>query len=365
MHTYTSPELINSHWNSHLMCMGWPAPQRGVSSVRAETLSLRNCHSFSHKTCRCCDFCPGLCLAMETSVPSLLLVLWLKNVLNWVLVVVLRHHMSRTFSGFFCISLTLIDSLLSLVLTAIFYLEDFNISGWHITGSHICLLSQIACLIYAVINWPVFILVGLDNFWTLSSSSTNTQKLTYVAGVALLWTAAALYVFWTPGVVALLGGDNENAQCEMFSSAQSSQVLVALLMTTTCVILYSYAPVEKCRPRVTLRAPEHRCLLCLRRVMQTFMSTWAPFPVLLIASKLLQVEMHALLQVNVFWLCFLNSFCLALTLCGRSFAPNFTNSETFTDGFCSWSVCCTCGADKWNYYGQQTGAREQVKTLNI
>ncbi|XP_056323398.1 probable G-protein coupled receptor 160 [Danio aesculapii] len=297
---------------------------------------------------------------METSVPSLLLVLWLKNVLNWVLVVVLRHYMSRTFSGFFSISLTLIDSLLSLVLTAIFYLEDFNISGWHITRSHICLLAQIACLIYAVINWPVFLLVGLDNFWTLSSSSTNTQKLTYVAGVALLWIAATLYVFWTPGVVVLLGDDNENPQCEMFSSAQSSQVLVALLMTTTCVILYSYAPVDKCR---ALRAPEQRCLLCLRRVMLTFMSTWAPFPVLLIVSPLLQVEMHALLQVNVFWLCFLNSFCVALTLCGRSFAPNYTKSDTFTDGFCSWGVSCSCGAEERGY--GQTGATKQVKTLNI
>lgn len=343
------------------MCMGWPVSQWGVSSERAETLSMRNCHSFSHKTFRCCDFCPGLCLTMETSVPSLLLVLWLKNVLNWVLVVVLRHHMSRTFSGIFCISLTLIDSLLSFVLTAIFYLEDFNISGWHITGSHICLLAQIACLIYRVTNWPVFLLVGLDNFWTLSSSSTNTRKLTYAAGVALLWTATALYVFWTPGVVVLLEGDNENPQCKMFSSTQSSQVLVALLTTTTCVILYSYAPVDKCR---TLRDPEQRCLLCLRRVMQTFMSTWAPFPVLLIVSPLLQVEMHALLQVNVFWLCFLNSFCVALTLCGRSFAPNYTKSDTFTDGFCSWSVCCTCGADERSY-GQPTGAREQVKTLTI
>uniref|UniRef100_A0A673MKZ3 Probable G-protein coupled receptor 160 n=2 Tax=Sinocyclocheilus rhinocerous TaxID=307959 RepID=A0A673MKZ3_9TELE len=289
---------------------------------------------------------------METSIPSLLLVLWLKSLLNWLVVVVQRHYVIRSFSGFFCISLSLIDSLLSFVLTAIFYLEDFNISGWHLTRYHICLLAQITCFIYTVLHWPVFLLVGLDNFWKLSSSSTHTswkQKLTYCAGVCLLWILAALYVFSEPDVVLLLG-DDEKHQCELFSSPQSSQVLVALLLTVTGVILYSYAPLEKWRVQVFLHFAQQSCVVCLRRAMCTFLSTWASFLVLMIVSPLLplRIEMHAHLQLNVIWLCFLNSFSVALALCGRSFTSSSKNSDTITDGFCSWYVCFTYGADEWN-----------------
>ncbi|XP_073704165.1 probable G-protein coupled receptor 160 [Garra rufa] len=303
---------------------------------------------------------------METSIPSLLLVLWLKSLLNWLVVAVQRHYIIKSFSGFFCISLALIDSLLSLFLTAIFYLEDFNISGWHFTRYHICLLAQMTCFIYAVLHWPVFLLVGLDNFWTLSSSSTHTswkQKLTYIAGVCLLWILSALYVFWKPGVVLSLGDDEEH-QCEMFSSPQASQVLVALLLTVTCVVLYSYAPFENWRVQVFLHSAQQSCLVCLRQTMHTFLSTWVSFVVLMIISPLLLIEMQAHLQMNVVWLCFLNSFSVALVLCGRSFTSNSKKSVSITDGFCSWYFCFTCGADEWNY-GQQSGDRTEVKKLNI
>jgi len=300
---------------------------------------------------------------MDTSIPSLLLVLWLKSFLNWLVVMLQRHYMIRNFSGFFSFSLALIDSLLSFVLTAIFYLEDVSISGWHFTGYYICLLTQIACFIYAMLHWPVFLFMGLDNFWTLSSSSRHTswtQKLTYIAGVCLLWILAALYVFWEPGVVPLFRDDVKH-QCQLFSSPQSSQILVVLLLTVTFVILYTYAPFEKWRVQVFLHSTPQCCLICLRRVMHTFLSTWASFLVLMIIAPMLMIEMHALLQLNVIWLSFLNSFSVALALCGRSFAQHSQKSDTITDGFCSWYVCFTYGADEWNY-GQQTD-RTEVKTF--
>ncbi|XP_067309346.1 probable G-protein coupled receptor 160 [Pseudorasbora parva] len=290
---------------------------------------------------------------MDTSVPSLLLVLWLKSLLNWLVVVVQRHYMIRTFSGFFCISLALIDSLLSFVLSAIFYLEDVNISGWHFTRYYICLLTQIACFIYSILHWPVFLLVGLDNFWTISSSRNTswTQKLTYIAGVCLLWILAALYVFWVPDV-ALLLGDDEKHHCKLFSSPQTSQVLAALLLTITCVVIYSYAPFEKWRVPVSLHSTQQYCLVCLRRVMHTLLSTWASFLALMIISPLIEMDAH--LQLNVVWLSFLNSFSVALALCGHSFASNSKKSDTITDVFCSWYFCFTYGDDEWNY-GQQSG----------
>lgn len=348
-----------------LNVQGWPSPQGVSDSVNCFNEELLASYKKDWSV-DCSDFSLGLCHTMETSIPSLLLVLWLKGLLNWLVVVVQRHYMIRSFSGFFCISMALIDSLLSFVLTAIFYLEDFNISGWHFTRYHVCLLTQIACFIYSVLHWPVFLLVGLDNFWTLSSSSIHTswkQKLTYIAGVCLLWILAALYVFWEPDFVQLLE-DDEKHQCELFSSPQSSQILVALLLTVTCVFLYSQAPFEKWRVQLFLHSTQQSCMVCLRRAMHTFLSTWASFLVLMIISPLLQIEMHAHLQLNVIWLCFVNSFFFALALCGRSITSTSKKRDTITDGFCSWYFCFTCGADEWNY-GEQSRDRSQVKTLNI
>ncbi|XP_043112021.1 probable G-protein coupled receptor 160 [Puntigrus tetrazona] len=317
----------------------------------------------------CSDFSLGLCRTMETSIPSLLPVLCFKSLLNWLVVVVQRRYIIRSFSGFFCISLAVVDTLLSMVLAAIFCLEDFTISGLHFTRYHVCLLTQITCFIYAVLHWPLFFLVGVDNFWTLSSSSAHTswkQKVTYVAGACLLWILAALYVFWEPGFVLLLG-DDEKQRCMLFSSPQSPQVLLALLLAVTCVILYSYAPFEKWRVQVFLHSTQQSCLVCLRRAMHTFLSTWASFLLVMIISPLLlHVEMHAHLQLNVVWLCFVNSFFVALALCGRSITSTPKKSDTITDGFCSWYLCFTYGTDDWNY-GQQCSDRTQtnVKTLNI
>ncbi|XP_051990153.1 probable G-protein coupled receptor 160 [Xyrauchen texanus] len=277
---------------------------------------------------------------MDTLIPTLLLVLWLKSFLNWMVVVIQRHYMIQSFSGFFCISLSLIDTILSCVHTAIFHLEDVNIAGWHLTRYHGCLLAQITCFIYAVLHWPVFFFVGLDKFWTVSPSSAHkpwAQNLIYTAGVSLLWILAAFYVFWVLDV-SLLGYDKN--QCHLFSSPQSPQVFNALVLTITCVLLYSYSPCEKWRVHMFLystQGTQQTCSVCLKYIMFTFLSTWASFMTLMIILPLLPTEMHAHLQMNVLWLCFLNSFSIAMALCARSFAWNAKNSDSITDGFCSWS----------------------------
>ncbi|XP_051554472.1 probable G-protein coupled receptor 160 [Myxocyprinus asiaticus] len=307
---------------------------------------------------------------MDNLIPSLLLELWLKSVLNWMVVVIQRHYMIRSFSGFFCISLALIDTLLGCVLTAIFHLEDVNIAGWRLTGYHICLLTQITCFIYGVLHWPVFLLVGLDNIWTLSPNSAHkpwTKSLTYTVGVCLIWILAAVYVFWFLDV-SLLVGDEKN-HCRLFSSPQSAQLFNALVLTVTCIVLYSYSPCEKWRIQLFLystKGTQQTCSVCLRQIMFTFISTWASFLILMTILPLIPTEMHAHLQMNVVWLCFLNSFSVAMALCVHSFAWNAKNSDSITDGFCSWSFCFTYEAEGWNY-GQQkdkTNGHIQVKHLN-
>ncbi|XP_051985284.1 probable G-protein coupled receptor 160 [Xyrauchen texanus] len=304
---------------------------------------------------------------MDNLIPSLLLVLWLKSTLNWMVVVIQRHYMIRSFSGFFCISLTLIETLLGCVLTAIFHFEDVNIAGWRLTRYHVCLLTQITCFIYGVLHWPVFLLVCLDSFWTLSPNSADkpwTKSLTYTAGVCLIWILAAVYVFWFLDV-SLLVGDEKN-HCHLFSGPQSTQLFSALVLTVTCIVLYSYSPCEKWRVQLFLyytKGTQTICLVCLRKIMLTFISTWASFLILMTILPLIPTEMHAHLQMNVVWLCFLNSFSVAMALCVRSFACNAKNSDSITDGFCSWSFCFTYEAEGWNYGPQKdkTYGHIQVK----
>nr|XP_055057657.1 probable G-protein coupled receptor 160 [Misgurnus anguillicaudatus] len=280
---------------------------------------------------------------MDTLLPSLLLLLWLKSFINWVVVTIQRHYVIRSFSGFFCISLALTDSFLSFIITAIYYLEDFNLSGWRLTRHHVCLLVQIACFICSVLHWPVFLLTLLDNLWTMSSSKTTwTQKLAYVVGVCLLWILATLYIFWVADVVLLLGDDKH--PCHVFSSSQSVQVLNTLLLTVTCVLFYSFTLRDEQKVQVFLhstRGDRQICMVSLRQIMYTFLNTWAPFIILMIMFPFLQTEMNALLQMNTVWLCFLNSFSMAMALCSRP----FEFSETITDGFCSWSFCFVYGAE--------------------
>lgn len=280
---------------------------------------------------------------MDTFFLSLLLSLWWKTFINWVVVTVQRHYMIRSFSGFFCISLALLDSFFSFTITAIYYLEDFNISGWRVTRYHACLLVQIACSVCGVLHWPVFLLGVLDHFWTLSPIPSHVswaQKLTYTTGACLLWILAACYVFWVPDVDLSLGDDRN--QCDLSSTSQSVQVLGVLLLTVTCVILYSFTPCVKPRVPVFQHSTwgtQQSCFLVLRQIMYTFLNTWASFIILMLALPFLQMELNAYLEMNSVWLCFLNSFLVAMALCGRSFVFDSKNSNTVTDGFCSWSFC--------------------------
>ncbi|KAI7810005.1 putative G-protein coupled receptor 160 [Triplophysa rosa] len=290
----------------------------------------------------------GLCLIMDTLFPSLLLSLWLKSFVNWVVVTVQRHHVIRSFSGFFCVSLALVDSFFSFTITAIYYLEDFNISGWRVTRYHACLLPQIACLVCGVLHWPVFLLGVLDHFWTpspIASHVSRVQKLVYATAACLLWILATCYVFWVPDVVLL--GDDRN-RCDLFSSSQSVQVLGVLLLTVTCVILYSFTPCVKPRGQVfqhSTRGTQQSCFLVSRPIMYTFLNTWASYIILMLVLLFLQMELNAYLEMNSVWLCFLNSFSVAMALCGRSFAFDSKNSQTVTDGFCSWSFCFIYGTE--------------------
>ncbi|XP_036452611.1 probable G-protein coupled receptor 160 [Colossoma macropomum] len=272
-------------------------------------------------------------LPMEVSIPTLLLLLWLKALLNWLVVLTQWPHMVRTFTGVLCISLALVDTLLDVVVTQVFFMEDFSICGLHLTRYHICLLIQAAGFIYGVLHWPVFLLIGADSYFTESTTEVPwPRKLTYICGTLLLWVLATLYVFSRPDSSPITE-DDLLRQCKLTSRSQSSQVATVVLLALAAVLLCTSVPPEKGR-RFQGQALL-RCSVC------AFLSTWSPFLVLLASLLCSQAEIPAYMDMNVPWLCLLHSFhiTLALRSCSCLLCSQKEDKKAETVGFHRWTQC--------------------------
>ncbi|XP_036410519.1 probable G-protein coupled receptor 160 [Megalops cyprinoides] len=277
-------------------------------------------------------------VAMDNSIPSLLLVLGIKSLLNWTVVLGQRQHMVRSFLGSFCISLALVDSLLTLAVSAIYGLEDFRLLGLRFTRYHICLLVQIACFTYGLLHWPVFFLAGLDHYWTLWPGRHPlrwTRRLAYAWAACAVWAATLFYVFAASGFRPDTGEGSHLLlrRCLVFPSPQSTQVSSVLLLTVGCTLLYcSLGPLLPDGPRAGGPLSWH--VLCL--TIEPFLSTWAPFVIFQMALLLVWADVPAYLDMNVPWLCFLNSFLVGALSWKRFGAFRLGRTSSLTDGFCDW-----------------------------
>uniref|UniRef100_A0A8C9V1Z0 G protein-coupled receptor 160 n=1 Tax=Scleropages formosus TaxID=113540 RepID=A0A8C9V1Z0_SCLFO len=276
---------------------------------------------------------------MRVPLSSLLLVLIGKCSLNWTVVVIQRRHMGSSLLGFLCISLALVDSFLAFILSTIYFLQDVHVFGLRITTHHICLLVQIACFTYSLLHWPVFVLIGLDHGWNLALHPVPLRwyrKLGYTLSVILIWAAAVLYVFLASDLYPEVGEEFYLLieQCWVFSSPQSTQVFMVSLLALACAVLHS-SLVFLAR---TAKGGEPPAV-----GLSVFLSTWVPFVVLQTILLLFQVDTPAYVDLNVPWLCFLNSFAIGAVLWRRSQLPGFEKDSTFTDGFSSAVCICWCG----------------------
>ncbi|XP_072543144.1 probable G-protein coupled receptor 160 [Salminus brasiliensis] len=240
---------------------------------------------------------------MEVSLLNLLLLLWLKAALDWAVVLIQWPHVVRSFCGFFCISLALIDTILDVAVTQLFFVEDLYVSDLHFTRYHACLLIQAAGSVYALLQWPVFILIGLDSYRRASTAEVFwPRRLVYGCGTAVLWGVAAFWVFCRPDFSPITGDDPQHLQCKVTGGSQSSQVATVVLVAVTGVFLYSCPPKEE-------RGPAD-----LRHSLLSFLSTWGSFLALLVLLLAFQTEIPAYLDMNVPWLCLQHSFHILLTL---------------------------------------------------
>ncbi|XP_034159894.2 probable G-protein coupled receptor 160 [Pangasianodon hypophthalmus] len=242
---------------------------------------------------------------MEVSMATLLVSLWMKTLLNWVVLVVQKGHVGRSFWGVFCVSVALGDALLHLSVTCVFLAQDVTVFGLHLTKYHVCVLVQAACSIQGVLHWPFFILSGLDIVWsTRRACPRPVQMLVHITVVFLLWTLAVLYVFTVPDSHPLTRDEDDHVtlqRCHVTDGAQSRQVAWASLLTLVGVACYIHS--------VRRTNAEH-----LRDCVCHFLSTWSSFLLLLLFILVSGTEVPPYLDMNCVWLCFIHSLHTAVAL---------------------------------------------------
>ncbi|XP_027009343.1 probable G-protein coupled receptor 160 [Tachysurus fulvidraco] len=242
---------------------------------------------------------------MEVSMETLLATLWMKTLLNWVVVLVQKGHVGRSFCGVFCVSLALGDALLHLSITCIFLVQDVQMFTLHLTKYHVCVLVQMACSIQWLLHWPVFILSALDVLWSARRPCPRpTQMLVHNATTLLLWTLSALYVFTVPDSHPITRDQDDHVTlqlCQVICGAQSRQVAWAsllMLVGMACYMIWVRS----------LNAEQ------LRECLGHFLSTWSSFLLLLLFILLSGTEVPPYLEMNGVWLCFIHSLHNAVAL---------------------------------------------------
>ncbi|CAL8279455.1 unnamed protein product [Lota lota] len=305
---------------------------------------------------------------MHISIPSILIALGGKCLLNWVLVVSQKkRNVCRSFMGVFGLSLALVDTVLTLTLTALHVQADGGLLGVRLTRHHVCLLAQIAGQIYGALQWPVVVLGFLDCYVAVSGQGTSTttttssiQKVAPVPVTALLWCSAIIYVFVLSDFYPVLGEEPpyQLHQCWVFLSSQALYVGMVIVLAVACALVY----LHKERRRTVGRNPWQPSpgdppreidngALSRRDIVQqaltTLLHTWAWFLVLLAALLLLllPVGIPGYLSLNVPWLCFLNSVLTAVVLSASCPASRLARGLAAfpLDSFCDWRLGCATG----------------------
>ncbi|NWW74583.1 GP160 protein, partial [Climacteris rufus] len=265
-----------------------------------------------------------------------------------------------SFMGYFCVSVALLDLTLLLSLCFIFYFEDFALWGVRFTRYHICLFTQITSLTCSILHYPVYLLAALDYYITIPKTSQfpqRAQKLLYVCAVVVIWISGFFCTLNVPAVSEELEMQNRASpyQCPLSGSLQSYWVSWAM------VLLLGTALLARCKELITmllsvrfLSFSSQPVLLfsyisptnstsskwqLLTRLLLCFLGTWAPFVVLQGVVLLLGVQIPAYVEMNVPWLCFINSFLLAAAYWCRGQHVELTEEGWCTDPFVSWKFC--------------------------
>uniref|UniRef100_A0A8C2Z0H9 Uncharacterized protein n=1 Tax=Cyclopterus lumpus TaxID=8103 RepID=A0A8C2Z0H9_CYCLU len=248
---------------------------------------------------------------MIISIPSILLGLGGKCLLNWALVILQRDNICKSLLGVFSVSLAVVDTILTLFVTTLHMHDDGCVFflGLKLTRYRVCLLVQILGQVYNALQW-------------LHSITARTRFIVCLFVTGLLWYLTVLYVFFP--VMEDVSHD-EIYQCWTFHTTQILQVAMFLLLSLGCAVLHA--------------GGVHSRRDAVHQAIRIFLNTRAPFQCFLAVLLLAPVGIPAYLGLNTAWLCFLNSLLIAVVLCAVS-------ARFYKWHFVSISQCTTLAQNK-------------------
>ncbi|XP_041125572.1 probable G-protein coupled receptor 160 [Polyodon spathula] len=279
------------------------------------------------------------------NISSIQLALGVKALLNLTVIGLNWQYMHKSFMGYFCISLAFLDLIQIVNFSIIYWFTDFAILGFHITIYHIYFLLQISMLSYSILHWPVFIIAGLDYYWTFPFSQplSLTRKAVYAASLAVVWISAVMYVFFV---------SDFNSEDSFLLKSQCTSLSLVVLAVITCVVIYcrsgflslfkSFRGKSYTEGSVSVffynldldegyfKKPTLTCIAVC------FIGTWFPFVCLQSIIMVFRIDVVSYLELNVPWLCFLNSFLIGAVYWHLNQDISGLKHCEIPDGFCNW-----------------------------
>ncbi|XP_051874108.1 probable G-protein coupled receptor 160 [Pristis pectinata] len=290
----------------------------------------------------------------------LLIILFVKVILNW-LILSIKRRMLWSLIGHFCISLSLMDVALftSMMITSFF--KTCDIFGAPIGFFQVCLILQFFSNVYSVLHFPICLLSGLDylvNLRNLSKSISVFRRILYNFTVVFLWIGAIVYAscYYNFNLPMLTTLDSMLYQCDVPIGIQSLVLSALILITLVLVTIYCWSNLTSLvrslhvdtylnevvmwssHPAAQLQ-PQSSKKQILTNVAMCFSVTWMPFILLQLTIVLIWAPLPAYMDLNVPWLCFINSFLIGTVywMNHKDIPPDVI--PLIPDGFCHWDCC--------------------------
>lgn len=293
---------------------------------------------------------------MNIPVPSMLLGLGGKCVLNWTLLFLQKDHLWKCFVGIFGLSLATVDTIITIIVTFIHIQADSNILGLRLTRYHECLLVQLLGYIYSALHFAIIILTSLEHFLIVSRrlqhGALKTTRIFYLFLTFLLWTSMTFYVFALSDIYPILEdiAHFKIYRCWISSSSEILEISMLVVFWAFCCIIWhglKYLIQIIINPHLAIKSHIQSRLNFIRKVGRIFLDTWAYFLVFLFLHMVLPVDMPAYLGLNCAWLCFINSLLIGVALCVVN--PSFELAQGLAtvppDSFCEWRLKFSLAAD--------------------
>ncbi|KAM3834390.1 putative G-protein coupled receptor 160 [Vipera latastei] len=293
---------------------------------------------------------------------ALLLIMLGKVFLNLFLLQIRKPSHHQSFMSYFCISLAIFDLILLGVMFLIFCNRNALIGEIRFTEYHICLLPQITAFVYGILHYPVSLIAGLDYCLTITHTSkyqNKCWKLLYTVAVLLTWVSVLGYVLnlESSSLWPNLNNDSYGHQCPFYISSQTYWLSLGMLSIICLVLVFCWSEIINMMQSTKLiyfdrdivllfpyeleGSTRDRSKHLLSRLLISFMGTWTPFIMLQMLIVLLNAEIPAHIEMNVPWLCFVNSFLIGIACWVRRQDIEFTEDSWDVDPFVSWKFCFT------------------------